>query len=134
MTKPSRSAKRFWLAQRNSNPAGFHDQVKVTHETTLLFFDVRGRREPLRSRNGRFTAGAAEFSRDELLAALEKAPEAFTPSALLRPVVQDSLLPTAAYFGGPAEVAYMAQSQVVYRHIFGPHACHSSPRELYTGC
>lgn len=98
---------------------GFHAQVKVTRETTLLFFDVQGRREPVRIRNGRFTAGAAEFSRDELLAALEKAPEAFTPSALLRPVIQDSLLPTAAYFGGPAEVAYWAQSQVVYQHILG---------------
>ena len=98
---------------------GFHAQVKVTRETTLLFFDVQGRREPVRLRNGKFSAGRAEFSREELLAELEKAPEAFTPSALLRPVVQDSLLPTAAYFGGPAEVAYWAQSQVVYQHILG---------------
>ena len=49
----------------------------------------------------------------------ESAPESFTPSALLRPVVQDTLLPTAAYFGGPAEIAYMAQSQVIYRKILG---------------
>ncbi len=98
---------------------GFHAQVKVTRETTLLFFDVQGRREPVRLRNGKFSVGRAEFSREELLAEFEKAPEAFTPSALLRPVVQDSLLPTAAYFGGPAEVAYWAQSQVVYRHILG---------------
>ena len=33
--------------------------------------------------------------------------------------MQDTLLPTAAYIGGPAEVAYMAQSQVTYRQILG---------------
>jgi bacillithiol synthase len=98
---------------------GFHAQVKVTRETTLLFFQVEGRREPLRLRDGKFFAGRAEFSREQLLAELEKDPEAFTPSALLRPIVQDSLLPTAAYFGGPAEIAYYAQSQVVYQHILG---------------
>jgi bacillithiol synthase len=99
--------------------AGFHDQVKVTHETTLLFYKVGGRREPLRSRNGKFFAGDAGFTRDQLAAAVQSAPESFTPSALLRPVVQDALLPTAAYLGGPAEVAYMAQSQIIYRKILG---------------
>ncbi len=99
--------------------AGFHDQVKVTHESTLLFYKVAGRREPLRSRNGQFFAGDSEFTRDQLAAAVQSAPEKFTPSALLRPVVQDTLLPTAAYFGGPAEIAYMAQSQVAYRKILG---------------
>ena len=34
---------------------------------------------------------------------------------LLRPVVQDYLLPALCYVGGPAEVAYFAQVQVVYR-------------------
>jgi bacillithiol synthase len=99
--------------------AGFHDQVKVTHESTLLFYKVGGRREPLRSRNGKFFAGDSEFTRDQLAAAVQSSPESFTPSALLRPVVQDTLLPTVAYFGGPAEVAYMAQSQVAYRRILG---------------
>ncbi|HEY4710294.1 MAG TPA: bacillithiol biosynthesis cysteine-adding enzyme BshC [Candidatus Acidoferrales bacterium] len=99
--------------------AGFHDQVKVTHESTLLFYKVAGRREPLRNRSGKFFAGEAEFTRAQLDAALGTSPESFTPSALLRPVVQDTLLPTAAYFGGPAEVAYLAQSQVLYRKILG---------------
>jgi uncharacterized protein YllA (UPF0747 family) len=37
----------------------------------------------------------------------------------LRPVFQDSILPTAAYVGGPSEVAYFAQSQVLYQRILG---------------
>ena len=97
--------------------AGLHAQVKVTRETTLLFYTAAGRREPLRSRNGGFVAGNLALSRDDLAATIEKTPEVCSPSALLRPVVQDALLPTAAYIGGPAEVAYMAQAQVVYTKI-----------------
>lgn len=99
--------------------AGFHAQVKVTHETTLLFHNIDGRREPLRSRNGKFFAGDTELSRQQIASTIEATPELITPSALLRPVVQDSLLPTAAYIGGPAEIAYLAQSQAVYTRILG---------------
>jgi bacillithiol synthase len=98
---------------------GFHAQVKVARESTLLFYNVDGIRQPLRRRNGKYFAGSAAFSGDELRAAIEKTPEAFTPNVLLRPVVQDTLLPTAAYVGGPAEIAYMAQAQVVYRELLG---------------
>ena len=98
---------------------GFHAQVKVARESTLLFYNVDGIRQPLRQRNGKFFAGSVTFSREELRSEIEKTPEAFTPNVLLRPVVQDTLLPTAAYIGGPAEVAYMAQAQVVYQHLLG---------------
>jgi bacillithiol synthase len=98
---------------------GFHAQVKVTRESTLLFYNVEGIRQPLRQRNGKFFAGRATFSVEELRSAIEGTPEAFTPNVLLRPVVQDTLLPTAAYIGGPAEIAYMAQAQVVYKHLLG---------------
>jgi bacillithiol synthase len=99
--------------------AGFHAQVKVTRETTLLFCDVDSRREPVRLRDNRFLVGNSEFSQEELVAAGEKTPEVLSGSALLRPVVQDFLLPTAAYIGGPSEVAYMAQAHVAYQAILG---------------
>jgi len=99
--------------------AGLHAQVKVTRETTLLFHNIEGRREPLRSRNGKFMAGETELSREQIAATIASHPDLLTPNALLRPIVQDSLLPTAAYIGGPAEVAYLAQSQVVYQRILG---------------
>jgi len=34
-------------------------------------------------------------------------------------VIQDYLLPTAAYIGGPAELAYLAQSNVIYGKLLG---------------
>ncbi len=98
---------------------GFHAQVKVTQQSTLLFLDVNGKRQPLRRRNGGFVAGDLKLTVRELLAKVDNAPHELTPSVLLRPVLQDSLLPTAAYIGGPAEVAYMAQAQVVYRRVLG---------------
>jgi bacillithiol synthase len=108
------------LARSNElESAGFHAQVKVTRETTLLFYNLDGRREPLRRRNGNFAAGDAEFSLQQLAPALKDRPDAFTPSALLRPIVQDSLLPTAAYVGGPAEIAYLAQSNLIYKQFIG---------------
>lgn len=99
--------------------SGYHAQVKVTRETTLLFYNVDGRRQPLRRHNGNFSAGKASFTPDELRAAIEKSPEAFTANVLLRPVIQDTILPTAAYIGGPAEIAYMAQAQVAYKALLG---------------
>ena len=99
--------------------SGYHAQVKVTRETTLLFYNVDGRRQPLRRHNGNFSAGKANFTPNELRAAIEKSPEAFTANVLLRPVIQDTILPTAAYIGGPAEIAYMAQAQVAYQTLLG---------------
>jgi len=45
--------------------------------------------------------------------------ESLSPNAILRPVAQDSMLPTVAYIGGPAEVAYLAQSAAIYERLLG---------------
>ena len=116
----SESLREELLSRSNDlDRGGFHAQVKVTRQTTLLFYNIDGKREPLRSRNGKFAAGDSTFSSEELHAAIDRAPESFTANALLRPVVQDTLFPTAAYIGGPAEIAYMAQAQVAYKKILG---------------
>ncbi|HZQ44560.1 MAG TPA: bacillithiol biosynthesis cysteine-adding enzyme BshC [Acidobacteriaceae bacterium] len=102
--------------------SGYHAQVLVSPGHSLLFLlDAEtGARQPLRRvENGAWKAGGQTFSTDELLAILESAPERLSPNALLRPVFQDAILPTAAYIGGPAEIAYFAQSSVVYEQILG---------------
>jgi bacillithiol biosynthesis cysteine-adding enzyme BshC len=99
--------------------AGFHAQVKVTPRSTLLFYEVEGQRRALRQNGSQLAAGNLKLPESELRSALESSPESFSANALLRPVVQDSLLPTAAYVGGPAEIAYLAQSQVIYQRLLG---------------
>jgi bacillithiol biosynthesis cysteine-adding enzyme BshC len=107
---------------RQLERAGYHAQVKVIPATTLLFAVIEGRRLPLRHAEDRFQAGNRTFSLAELEAAAARPGSqevVLSPSALLRPVVQDALLPTAACVVGPAELAYFAQSQVVYRRLLG---------------
>ena len=99
--------------------AGYGAQVKVTARSTLIFGMERGRREPVSMSGGRFVSGERSWSKNELVDAVEASPEEFSPNALLRPVMQDYLLPTVAYIAGPAEIAYYAQAEVVYRGVLG---------------
>jgi bacillithiol biosynthesis cysteine-adding enzyme BshC len=104
--------------------AGYHQQVKVTPSSTLLFTMRNGARVPVHRRlNGE---GTSEFlieeeriSKADLLRRVTSSPWDFSGNALLRPVVQDYLLPTLAYTGGSAEVAYFAQVAVVYEMLLG---------------
>jgi bacillithiol biosynthesis cysteine-adding enzyme BshC len=102
--------------------AGYHAQVLVKAGASLFFLvDERtGERLALRrSGDGEWKGGGRSYSKADLLAILDEAPERISPNALLRPVFQDAILPTAAYVGGPAEIAYFAQSAVLYEKILG---------------
>jgi bacillithiol biosynthesis cysteine-adding enzyme BshC len=104
--------------------AGYHQQVKVTPSSTLLFTLRDGGRVPVHRRtNGSpqpdFLIGEEKVPQAELLRRIAAAPHHFSPNVLLRPVVQDYLLPTLTYTGGAAEVAYFAQAAVVYEALLG---------------
>jgi len=103
--------------------AGYHQQVKVTPSSTLLFTLKDGARIPIHRRlNGNSTdllILEEKISQDELLRRIAETPQNFSPNVLLRPVVQDHLLPTLTYTGGAAEVAYFAQAAVVYQELLG---------------
>jgi bacillithiol biosynthesis cysteine-adding enzyme BshC len=95
--------------------AGYHAQVHFEEQTSLVFLLENGRRIALHRKGGEYSANGRRFSTAELT---ERA-ASLSPNALLRPVAQDSILPTVAYVGGPAELAYLAQSQVIYSRILG---------------
>jgi bacillithiol biosynthesis cysteine-adding enzyme BshC len=99
--------------------SGFHAQVKVAENSTLVFRIVDGQRVALRPKNGGFVAGNIQESFEETLKAVDEHPEQFSANALLRPVIQDTLLPTIAYIGGPAEIAYHAQTSLIYKRLLG---------------
>jgi bacillithiol biosynthesis cysteine-adding enzyme BshC len=104
--------------------AGYHAQVLATANSFPLFLhDEAGARHAVaRVENGKYKTKDVEreYTAEELAAlALEK-PERFSPNVTLRAVVQDYLLPTIAYYGGAAEIAYFAQTAEVYRVLERP--------------
>lgn len=112
------------LAEREQQlkKAGYDAQVKVTPSHTLCFYLQEGARLAVRhdpAGQGGFVIGEQRVKADELIADAEKHPEGFSANVLLRPVVQDYLLPTLCYTGGPSEIAYFAQVEVVYRALLG---------------
>ena len=118
------------LLERNGvlQAAGYHAQVAVGAQSSLLFLlDERsGARVALKRQaptaqepDGLWQAGRRSYSTAELVAILEAEPERISPSALLRPVFQDYLLSTSLTIGGPAEIAYFAQSAVLFERILG---------------
>jgi bacillithiol biosynthesis cysteine-adding enzyme BshC len=99
--------------------AGFDEQIPVRDGCALLFFhrlSAAGPRFRLRREGAAWRLAGAAETVDEaaLAAALAHDPLRLSTSALLRPLVQDALLPTAAYVGGPAEVSYFAQLEPLY--------------------
>ena len=96
--------------------AGYHAQVLIEAQTSLVFLLENGRRLGLRRNGDEFqTPDGRKISSADLAARAES----LSPNAVLRPVVQDSMVPTVAYVGGPAELAYLAQSQVIYQALLG---------------
>ncbi len=103
---------------------GYHAQVLVTEDYFPLFWQSKDRtRHALKkSASGTFKTKdiEREFTLEDLAELAAEEPQRFSPSVVLRSVVQDYLLPTICYFGGAAEIAYFAQSAEVYRILERP--------------
>ncbi len=112
--------------------AGYHSQVLVAPQSSLLFLIDEKSGARLALKRVAPTAGEADglwhaaseagnqtFATADLLGILDAEPERISPAALLRPVFQDFLFGTTAQVGGPAEIAYLAQSTVLFERILG---------------
>jgi bacillithiol biosynthesis cysteine-adding enzyme BshC len=106
---------RILARNRELVDAGYHAQVHVEEQTSLVFLLENGKRLGLRRSGSEFGHNGRQFSAAELA---DRA-ASLSPNALLRPVVQDSILPTVACVMGAAEAAYLAQSEVLYSSILG---------------
>lgn len=117
---------RLLLQKRSAEltEAGYHAQVHVGDNSTLLFAEREGSRLPIQTAGGSgpsfLTGGEHSATLEELEAGLDAYPLSFSANVLLRPVVQDALLPTVAYVAGPSEVAYLGQAQVLYSALGRP--------------
>ncbi len=104
--------------------AGYHAQVTPSENSFPLFLhDASGARHALvRDASAKYAtkSGDEAYTAEELSQMALAQPERFSPNVTLRAVVQDYLLPTIAYYGGAAEIAYFAQTAEVYRILERP--------------
>lgn len=93
----------------------YDSQIQL-HNGILNVFFAEQERQTIQLKDGDYHIKGTHqsYKRNELLSLLEKKPHIFSPNVLLRPIYQDTLLPTVAYIGGPAEIAYFAQMKGVY--------------------
>lgn len=95
----------------------YHAQVKPKSVNLFLFH--KGGRYPIEPRERDFSLrGTRHFLDPAALAAIaSETPELLSPNVILRPLAQDTLLPTVAYVAGPSEIAYHAQLSPLYAHF-----------------
>lgn len=113
------------LAERSTEliRSGYHAQVHIGEESTLLFAQREGDRLAVHRRSSdgeQFSIGDNTAPLEELESEIKERPVNFSANVLLRPIVQDALLPTIAYVAGPSELAYLAQSEVLYSSFGRP--------------
>ena len=111
--------------------AGFRVQVAVRRGCTLAFHHPDGeggaRHRLDRCPDGFLLPEGRPVSREALLERLDRDPLSFSTSALLRPLVQDRLLPAAFQVVGPGEAAYLGQLGPL-RALLGVPASRPVPR------
>jgi SAM-dependent methyltransferase len=129
---PSPTAVAAAVAAARIAQLGHKLQVPLRSDRLSLFHG-RPRRFRVRASAAGFQIAhdAEPVTRAELLELYAAQPEAFSPNALLRPLYQDALLPTAAYVAGPSEIAYYAQLLPVYKR-FGMQMPVIHPRKSVT--
>jgi len=112
---PETPAARVDATSQALREQGYHAQVHA-RPTNLFWLEDDGRYPIDRGDDGGFVLrhDGRAFSENELVDRLDDTPERFSPNVVLRPLMQDHLLPTAAYVAGPGEVSYFAQYGDVY--------------------
>ncbi|MBI4468247.1 MAG: bacillithiol biosynthesis cysteine-adding enzyme BshC [Acidobacteria bacterium] len=116
LAEPGHIARALMKRSAQLLQAGYHNQFHVTPEMVPLFLIDEGRRRTLMQINGaiRPKVGDQVWAPADLSELARTSPQTFSPSGALRPVAQDTLLPTLMYVGGPSEIAYFAQLQPMY--------------------
>jgi bacillithiol biosynthesis cysteine-adding enzyme BshC len=111
----SPSTRQAVAASERLRQAGYEAQIPL-HEGILNLFYAERERHAVQWKDGTFGIKGmpALKTKDALVALAREKPFLFSPNVLLRPLYQDALLPTVAYIGGPAEIAYFAQMKGVY--------------------
>lgn len=91
----------------------YHRQATVSASNWFMI-DDSGARRKLSYEDGTWSYDENKWTTSELIDLLEQNPNSLSPNVFMRPLLQDCLLPTLAYVGGPGEIAYYAQMKTLY--------------------
>src|SRR6185503_11113618 len=98
--------------------AGYHQQVPVRSGfLNLFFYDTERRALAMDDSHVEVRGTDRRMTIEDAVRRVRAQPGDWSPGVLLRPLAQDLMLPTAAYVGGPAEIAYHAQIGPSYAHF-----------------
>ena len=109
ITHPGRTWSLAGEAGQRLAAGGYHTQVDGSSQHGAALFRIDGSRTAVESADA---PGLVDDAR--------RRPETFSPNVLLRPIVEDTLFPTACYVCGPSELAYLAQLRKVYEEFGVP--------------
>ncbi len=117
----SESGRRVKATSEELLSLGYHAQATWSPQRLNLFYAAPGRFHIV-SADGSFrlSGDGRSLSGEDLAQLIRREPERFSPNVFLRPLYQDTLLPTLAYVAGPNELAYFAQLAGVYQHFDVP--------------
>lgn len=96
--------------------AGYVPQVQLQERTTNLFVEGDAGRDRVLwdGDTAVLRRSGQRFSGAELKRLIDESSERVSPGVLLRPLVEARAFPVIAHVVGPAEIAYLAQNQVLY--------------------
>lgn len=112
LSAPGRTATLAAAAGAELTSQGYHAQVQPADQHGVSLFRLDGARRPIHQPADGFT--------EDLIRDAADRPAGFSPGVLLRPIVQDTVLPTVCYVAGPNELAYLGQLRKVYEQFGVP--------------
>ncbi|MBK9248123.1 MAG: bacillithiol biosynthesis cysteine-adding enzyme BshC [Ignavibacteria bacterium] len=113
LSQPTATKAAVELMSEKLTEENFHIQAVASEPN--LFLHEGSERSKIKWTGSEFTAFDTPYSTDELLKKAEDFPELFSPNVVLRPVIQDAILPTIVYVAGPGEIAYLSELHNVYK-------------------
>ena len=107
LSAPGQTASQAAAAGADLTGRGYHAQVQPADQQGVSLFRLDGARRPIHQPH-------------DLIKEAAERPAGFSPGVLLRPLVQDTVLPTICYVAGPNELAYLGQLRKVYERFEVP--------------
>jgi uncharacterized protein YllA (UPF0747 family) len=117
--QPGLFADRVQESTRALRENGYGEQIQAG-DFNAFYHDDNDCRHKLRLSDDKSICHVSDsitLSVSQLPAFVREHADRFSPSVVLRPVIQDALLGSVEYIAGPGEISYLAQLPLVYKEL-----------------